>query len=84
MPNTKQLDLTLARRDPGAVFASPSDIAAHPGLSLEEKVDLLERWAYDATELEVAEWEGMEDPTDGKPLLRCVLQTLHELTQEEN
>jgi hypothetical protein len=52
-------DLEQARLDPGSVFTSPEELRASPGLSREEKMDLLQRWADDARELDVAEGEGM-------------------------
>jgi hypothetical protein len=54
-----ELDLEKARLDPGSVFASPEQLCESPGLSREQKIDLLQRWAEDARELEVAEEEGM-------------------------
>lgn len=54
-----EIDLEKARLDPGSVFASPEELCASPGLSTEQKIDLLQRWAEDARELEVAEEEGM-------------------------
>jgi hypothetical protein len=51
--------LETARLDPGSVFKSPEELCEFPGLSREEKIDLLQRWAEDARELEVAESEGM-------------------------
>ena len=54
-----ELDLEKARLDPGAVFASPEELRDHRGLTREQKVEILRRWAYDASELAVAEEEGM-------------------------
>ena len=54
-----EMDLEKARLDPGSVFASPEQLCESPGLSREQKIDLLQRWAEDARELEVAEEEGM-------------------------
>ena len=54
-----EMDLETARLDPGAVFTSPEELCESPGLSREQKVDLLQRWAEDARELDVAESEGM-------------------------
>jgi hypothetical protein len=47
-------DLVTARLDPGPVFRSPEELRESPGLSREQKIDLLKRWAEDARELEVA------------------------------
>jgi hypothetical protein len=54
-----EMDLEKARLDPGSVFTSPEELCASTGLSREQKIDLLQRWAEDARELEVAEEEGM-------------------------
>ena len=54
-----EIDLEKARLDPGSVFASPEALCESPGLSREQKIDLLQRWAGDARELDVAEAEGM-------------------------
>ena len=53
------IDLEHAYLDPGSVFTSPEELCDSAGLSREEKIDLLQRWADDACELEVAEAEGM-------------------------
>ena len=53
------MDLETARLNPGSVFTSPEELREFPGLSREQKIDLLQRWAEDARELEVAESEGM-------------------------
>jgi len=52
-------DLETARLDPGSVYTSPEELCESPELSREQKIDLLQRWAEDARELEVAESEGM-------------------------
>jgi hypothetical protein len=53
------MNLETARLDPGSVFRNPDELREFPGLSREQKIDLLQRWAEDARELEVAESEGM-------------------------
>jgi hypothetical protein len=58
-PNEQAVDLERARLDPGAVFAGPEALRDHPGLTREQKVELLRRWEYDARELSTAEAEGM-------------------------
>ncbi|MFO7604441.1 MAG: hypothetical protein R6X06_11600 [Gammaproteobacteria bacterium] len=72
------IDLEKARLDPGSVFASPEVLGEHPGLSSAQKIELLRRWAYDASELAVAEEEGMNNGED--TLLARVLSVLNELT----
>lgn len=51
--------MVQARVDPGAVYGSPLQVVEDPGLSLDVKIDILQRWAYDEAELLVAEEEGM-------------------------
>jgi hypothetical protein len=53
------IDLEKARLDPGSVFVSPEKLCESSRLSKEEKVELLQRWAEDARELEIADDEGM-------------------------
>ena len=53
------MDLETARLDPGSVFTNPEELCESYGLSREQKIDLLQRWAEDASNLEVAESEGM-------------------------
>ena len=69
-----ELDLEQALLDPGAVFVSPEALRDHAGLTQTQKIELLRRWAYDASELAVAEEEGEESP------LARVLSVLNELT----
>lgn len=68
------VDLQQAYLDPGSVFATPEAVLSCETLSKEQKVEVLRRWAYDASEEEVAEEEGMP-PREGS-LLRSVLQAL--------
>jgi len=53
------LDLDKALLDPGSIFPSPEEVRDHPGLTRGQKIEILRRWAYDASELAVAEEEGM-------------------------
>jgi hypothetical protein len=76
--NHSEIDLEKARLDPGSVFSSPEELNDHPGLTKEQKIEILRRWAYDASELAVAEEEGM---TGGETsLLARVLEVLNALT----
>jgi len=71
------IDLENARLDPGSVFMSPEELCDSPGLSMKVTIDLLQRWAEDARELEVAESEGM---AGGKTsLLARILTALNSL-----
>jgi len=58
-PKAAEFDLELAILDPASFFRWPEDVVRHPRLVLAEKIEILCRWAYDATELAVAEEEGM-------------------------
>jgi hypothetical protein len=72
------VDLVKAMLDPGSVFATPEQLRDYPGLTQQQKIEILRRWAYDASELTVAEEEGM---VGGEPSqLARILSTLHALT----
>jgi hypothetical protein len=73
-----EIDLDKARLDPGSVFSSPEELMDHPGLKREQKIEILRRWAYDASELAVAEEEGMAGGETS--LLARVLGVLNTLT----
>jgi len=65
-------------RDPRDRFDTPEQVVDAPELTLREKVEILRRWEYDASEAQVAEEEGM--PGGGGDLLRRVLLALDRLT----
>lgn len=72
------VDMQQALLDPGSVFASPEDLLCHEGVSKEQKIEILRRWEYDASENCVAVEEGM--PGGESDLLRRILLTLNELS----
>jgi len=74
---TAPLNLEQALVDPASVFATPEDVAAHPALTREQKIEILRLWEYDAAEAEVATEEGMPGGDDG--LLRRILLALDAL-----
>jgi len=76
----RPVNLEDALRNPGAAFASPADVVTYPGLTAEQRIEILRRWEYDAAESEVATEEGM--PGNGNDLLRRILLALRELTGE--
>jgi hypothetical protein len=45
--------------DPAKAFATPDDVVKAPGLNKDQKVEILRRWQYDASEEDVAADEGM-------------------------
>jgi hypothetical protein len=57
--NEGEIDLEKAQLDPGSVFSGPEQVRDHAGLTRQQKIEILRRWAYDASELAVAEEEGM-------------------------
>jgi len=74
----RPVDRRQARLDPGSVFAAPEDVIRHKRLTKAEKTEILRRWAYDASEEDVATEEGMPAGEDGD-LLRRILLSLNEL-----
>lgn len=72
------IDLDRALMDPGSIFGSPEAVLQNDSLSEEQKIEVLRRWEYDASENCVAVEEGMPDgETD---LLRRILLALGQLT----
>jgi len=66
-----------AMSNPSQAFSSPSDVLDAPGLSRQQKLDVLRQWEYDAREKEVAEEENMGGgPGD---LLPKILEALEKL-----
>lgn len=70
-------DVERALLNPSAVFATPEAVVAHAALTREQKIEILQRWAYDAADVAVAQEEGM--PGGEEPLLRRVTLALHDL-----
>ena len=52
------IDITKAMLDPTMVFKEPNDVVASNELTLDQKIEILRRWEYDARQLEVAEEEA--------------------------
>jgi len=71
---TRAVNLEAALRDPASAFAAPEEIAAHAGLTREQKIEILRLWEYDAAEAEVATEEGM--PGGNGDLLQRILLAL--------
>ena len=68
--------------DPTLASASPQEIVNHPGLTREEKIELLRSRQYDAAEIAVAEEEGMQGPENDP--MRDILLALAQLTHGEH
>lgn len=77
-PSLRKVNLEQALFDPASVFRRPDDVVEHPSLAPRHKIEILCRWAYDATQLAVAEEEGM----GGSELVAIgsILAALHRLT----
>lgn len=58
-------NLEKAKQDPGSQFTSPHSVVDEKSLSRDEKIDILQRWAYDAREIAVAEEENMIAAANG-------------------
>ncbi len=73
------IDLDLARVAPSAVFDHPKDVLKASQLSVEQQIDILQRWAYDEREKAVAEEENMPDLAKKDrnildEILRCLIE----------
>ncbi|BBK38536.1 hypothetical protein STAQ_36140 [Allostella sp. ATCC 35155] len=73
-----EVDVDQALLDPALVFPSPEALAAHESLTVEQKIEILRRWEYDASEASVATEEGM--PGGDGDLLRRILLALSRLS----
>ena len=67
------IDIKLARRDPGSVFATPEDLLKEPTLSKTDKEDLLKRWKFDAARILDSGSEGLGVNKDSDLLRRITL-----------
>ena len=76
-----EIDLERALNDPADLFEDPDAVVHHPGLSREQKVQILNNWQLDASRLEGSEGEGMrgEDP----PMLHRVRLALAGLMAQQ-
>lgn len=70
------IDLDRAMLDPSEVFTAPEEVASHPELTTEQKIQILRRWEYDQQEMSVAEEENM--PGD-EMLDSDVMDRIHQL-----
>ena len=71
------INVEKAILDPSSVFAAPAEVCDVPELTREQKIEILQRWEYDARELQVAADENMGDGAGS--LLSDVLAALHQL-----
>ena len=78
MTNDERLQRALL--DPSDVFDNPQDVLADGGFTNAQKTEILRRWEYDASEISVAEDEGM--PARNGELLRQIMCALGKLGAE--
>ncbi|CAN5337463.1 hypothetical protein BH10PSE19_BH10PSE19_00420 [soil metagenome] len=74
---SKFIDIEQAKLDPLSVFNTPNEVLHCKQLTKKQKIEILERWQYDALDLEVAEEENMAG--SDKDLLPQVLYALNSL-----
>lgn len=72
------IEMERALLNPGSVFATPEDLVACEGLSKQQKIEILRRWEYDASESAVAVEEGM--PDGNGELLQRILLAIQQLS----
>ena len=72
-----QPDIERALLDPASVFPNPEAVLTHPTLSSAQKIEILQRWEYDAVDISVAVEEGM--PGAEETLLRRITLALQHL-----
>jgi hypothetical protein len=77
---TKDARFQRALLDPVDVFETPEDVRADEGFTREQKIEILRRWEYDASEISVAEDEGM--PARNGDVLQQVFRALDDLGAE--
>jgi hypothetical protein len=65
-----EIDLEHALRDPADLFENPDAVVHHPGLTREQKIQILNNWQLDASRLEGSEGEGMKG--EDAPMLHRV------------
>jgi len=58
MQAPSELDIEAALQHPRSFFAEPKDVVAHPTLSREMKLAILQEWELDARRLSASEGEG--------------------------
>ncbi len=77
-------DLEQALVDPASVFAAPSEVVHDPSLSMDDKREILRRWAWDEWLLEV---DAGESPAPGKASrydeVKSALLTLDEMERTQ-
>jgi hypothetical protein len=60
-PRQTTIDIEQALLNPASVFEAPEAVLLCEALSKPQKIEILRRWEYDASETAVATEEGMPD-----------------------
>jgi hypothetical protein len=76
-----EVNLERALNDPADVFESPDAVVRHPGLTREQKVQILNNWQLDASRLLESEGEGMRG--EAAPMLSRVRVALGALMKQQ-
>lgn len=77
------INIKKAMLDPLSEFKEPKEVIVNDNLTKEQKIEILNRWKYDARELEVAEEEaGME--VRRPEMFDLVVSALHSLGVESD
>lgn len=74
-------ELEKLMQDPQGYYKTPDDVAVDARLTREEKIAILKRWAFDASEREVAESENMQHSNEPFVHLHAVLVALRRVEQ---
>lgn len=77
-----QQEFELAKIDPTQVFTRPEEVLARDDFTREEKITILQRWRYDALELEVAAEENMSGEDESRNILQRIITALMDLGAE--
>ena len=75
-----EIDLERALNDPAGQFEDPDAVVRHPGLTREQKVQVLNNWQLDASRLEGSAGEGMRG--EEAPMLSRVRLALAALMRQ--
>lgn len=78
MTSAKKARFERMRSDPSSVYTSPLELALDETLPVEDRLDMLRRWAFDARKQLVASSEGMAGGKPGTDLreIAKVMETL--------
>jgi hypothetical protein len=78
-------DLSSLKHNPAAFFKAPIEVVSSKNLSTDEKIEILQRWAYDEREKEVAEEENMPNHAGNtESRLSDILKALLKLKTESD